>query len=89
MIIYSMHHLPKAQGTVDDILHTSIHLLGKQIVCDLTGHIILSFNDVQNTVAIKNVKQKIQKVISRHKDTIFSVFPVEYTLKLSDRKKTI
>ena len=80
-----MSHLPDNQGTVEDILQNMIELLGKEKVCEQTHHVILSFNDQRNKLAMKNIKSKIQKVISKHKDTIFKVYPIQYTFKPLDR----
>ena len=66
-----------------------IELLGKEKVCEQTNHIIISFNDQRNTSALKNIKSKIQKVISRHKDTMFKVFPIQYTIKSVKSDKTM
>ena len=58
-------------------------------MCDHTNQAILSFDEHENPSAVKNIKQKIQKVISRHKDSIYAVNPVLYTFKAEENKDTV
>ena len=76
MISFSMSKLPDKEGSIDDILNSMIELLGKDKVCEHSNSMIMSFNDIDNPAAIKSIKQKVQKLISRYKDTIFEVRPV-------------
>lgn len=80
--------MPDKQGTIDEILAKMISIFSKDKVCEQTGQTILSFDEIENPSAIKNIKQKIQKVISRHKDSIFGIQPVLYTFKV-DKKDAI
>ena len=76
MIVVSLSSMPGCQGNIDEILDHMIVHFGKERVCQVTSQYLLSFNDHCNLAAKKNIKQKIQKVISKHKDTIFRVQPI-------------
>lgn len=81
MILRAMSQLPTKQGSIDDILKSMIDLFGKDQVCSKTNQMILSFNDHENASAMSSLRQKVQKVISRFKDLLFQVQPVEYSFK--------
>ena len=76
-----MSKLPNQEGSIDEILNSMIELLGKDKICEHSNSMIMSFNDIDNPAAVKSIKLKIQKTISRHKDTIFEIRPVLYTFK--------
>ena len=56
MIIYSMSKLGNYEGTIDEILNTMISLHGKDKVCEHCSQMIISYNDIENPAAIKNIK---------------------------------
>jgi len=45
MVIHALGQLPNKEGSIDDILHSMIHLFGKDKLCEQTGSMILSFED--------------------------------------------
>lgn len=51
--------MPDKQGTIDEILAKMISIFSKDKVCEQTGQTILSFDEIENPSAIKNIKQKI------------------------------
>ena len=83
MIINAMRFLKDGEGgSAESIMNCMIHLYGKDKVCDLAAQpCVLTFDGHENCQVKKEIAKKIQKVISRHRDTLFSVSPVRYTLK--------
>lgn len=80
MIVISLKQLG-TDSSIEEILEQMISTFGKQKVCSVTNQMLLSFNDHENQLAVKCIKQKIQKVVSKHKDTLFRVQPIQYTFK--------
>lgn len=72
MIVISLKQLG-CDSSIDEILEQMISTFGKQKVCQVTNQMLLSYNDHSNQLAVKCIKQKIQKVVSKHKDTLFRV----------------
>lgn len=59
-----------------------INLFGKDKLCEMTGQPqVLTFEGQLNPTIMRNITKKVQKVISRFKDTLFGVSPVRYTIK--------
>ena len=86
MVIHALSKLPNQEGSKDDILEAMIDNFGKDKVCDATNTLILSFEDHKNTTALKNIKTKITKVISKLKDKTFEVQPAQYTFRPGGKK---
>jgi hypothetical protein len=88
MVSKTLSQMPNHEGTIDEILTKMILVFGKDKICELTNQTMLSFDDHENPSAVKIIKQKIQKIISKHKDLIYRIQPVQYTLK-NELKKDI
>jgi hypothetical protein len=89
MVSKTLSQMQNQEGTIEEILCKMILVFGKDKICEQTNQTILSFDEHENPSTVKNIKQKIQKIMSRHKDLIYGIQPVQYTFKIEAKKDII
>lgn len=85
MIVHAMRSLQtkdQSGSSIEAVMEEMVRLYGKDKICEMAAQPqVFTFEGCVNQEVKREITKKIQKVISKHKDTLFKVSPVRYTLK--------